>query len=223
MAKAITTEMDSRNLEGAMRQLARLTGRSFRDVVRGETRSILEIAARRVRSAKVATIRKNVEERPFVPIEETFYDAPNRAGVRVTKNGFIRYSTDNRYPDRLWAEMQRRKKESIRNRVAKRGLARKSMLQVAQALGMRINVPSYVQRANDKGRDYPENVFGSERGTYAYTIAGTITRTYDRSIFSAFRSAIRGRTAFFRKNLRDGVFKNAQMIAQKYPGLKVNG
>ena len=215
--------MDSRNLEGAMRQLARLTGRSFRDVVRAEARSIFEVASRRIRSAKVSEIRKNVEERPFVPIEQDFYSARDRAGVRVTANGFIKYSTDNRYPDQLWAEMQRRKKASIARRIKARGLSRKSMLQVAQSLGMKINVPGYVQSASKDGKDYPDNARASESGTSAYTISGQVTRTYDRSIFSAFRSAMRGRTAYFRRNLRNGVFKSAKDIGQKYPGLKSNG
>lgn len=220
----ITIDMESRNLTGAMRQLARMTGRSFRDVVRAETQAALNTAqkSKRMKSASETSITKSIDSRPFFTLHESEYAARDRGDVRVTKNGFVKYSTNRKYPNAIWEKAQAAKDASISKRIKSRGLQRKVFLQLAEKLSLKINVPAYVRNANANGKDYPNDAQAKEHGTVMFTIECEIRRTYQQEIKGALISAIKGRRAFFLKNLRDGVFKNSKTIAAKYPGL-VNG
>lgn len=218
-------EMESRNLTGAMRQLAKLTGRSFNDVVRSETQAVLQKAQSRVKSATKKSVEASIEKRPFFTLHETEYAATDRAGVKISKNGFIKYLKKRRkYPDELWNKFEASKKKSVANRLKSRGLQRKVFLQLAEKLSMKLTkIPAYVRSASANGRDYPDDARARSVFTSSgLTIECELRRAYGQGILGFIQSAIKGRSAFFRKNLREEVFKRAKTIAAKYPGL-VNG
>ena len=186
-----------------MRDLSRVTGVSFAEIIRSETKSILEAAAKKTAAAQVKLIESNVNAQP----------------VR-TLNG-KRYFMKNRYPDTIWKALQLQIKNSIKRRKDARGLSKKSWVQIAEKLGVEISVPNYVAKATSKGGDYPENAQGSEKQEgNAFYIQITNSRTYSPTVRDAIRAAMRGRTNFFKKNLRLGVFQKTSEIAAKYPGLK---
>lgn len=187
----------------AMREMSKITGFSFADIIRAETKSILEAAAKKTAAAQVKLIEANVNAKP----------------VR-TLNG-KRYFMKNRYPDAIWKALQLQIKNSIKRRKEARGLSKKSWVQIAEKLGIEISVPNYVAKATTKSGDYPENAKGSEKQEgNAFHIEITNSRTYSPSVVDALRAAMRGRTNFFKKNLRLGVFQKTSELAAKYPGLK---
>ena len=127
-----------------------------------------------------------------------------------------------RLPDAVWAGIQRQIKDSIARRKAARGLSKKSWQQAAQKLGLDLAVPNYVAQATTPKGDYPENATASERNDgKSFFIQVTNSRTYSPSVLDAIRAAMRGRTNFFKKNMKLGVFRETSKIAAKYPGLKV--
>lgn len=226
MAKSpVKIEMDAANLSGAMRELSRLTGRSFNDVVRSETKAILQRAQSRVKSASKKSIEASIEKRPFFTLHETDYEARDRSNVKMTRNGFIKYSTDKKYPNKIWSEFEASKKESVARRLSAKGLQRKAFLQLAEKLSMNLDkIPGYVRKANVNGQDYPDDARAKSVFTSSgLTIECELRRTYGQGILGYIQSAMKGRVSYFRKNLRDGVFKKADLIAAKYPGLRTNG
>lgn len=206
MGKAVNIEIDAHRLNGALRELSRLTGKDFRTVVRHETGKILEGAAKRTDMATVASIKENHEAQPVTTIAGKIY--------------FL----NNRYPDAVWAKIQSFRAKRLKEKLAARGLARKVWLQIAQQLGIEIKVAGQVVKATTPKGDYPQDASGSEAGSgSAFTIIGTSLRTYAPGIVGALAGAMRGRLVYFRRNLKTGVFLKAKEIARKYPGLYVNG
>lgn len=186
-----------------MREMSRITGLSFAEIIRAETKSILEAAAKKTAAAQVKLIEANANAKP----------------VR-TLNG-KRYYMQNRYPDAIWKALQLQIKNSIKRRKDARGLSKKSWVQIAEKLGIEISVPNYVAKATTKSGDYPENAAGAEKlEGNSFNIEITNSRTYSPTVRDAIRAAMRGRTNFFKKNLRLGVFQKTAEIAAKYPGLK---
>ena len=203
MAKTASINVVASDFTRAMREMAQISGLSFADIIRAETKSILESAAKKTKAAQVKLIKANAEARPVRSL-----------------NG-KRYYMQHRYPDALWASLQIQIKNSIKRRKDARGLSKKSWVQIAEKLGIEISVPNYVAKATTKGGDYPENAQGSEKQEgNAFHIQITNSRTYSPSVVDSLRAAMRGRTNFFKKNLRLGVFKKTSEIAAKYPGLK---
>ena len=187
----------------AMREMSRVTGVSFAEIIRAEAKSILEAAAKKTAAAQVKLIEANANAKPVRSL-----------------NG-KRYYMKNRYPDSLWAALQLQIKNSIKRRKDSRGLSKKSWVQVAEKLGISISTPNYVAKATTKDGDYPENAQGSEKQDgNAFHIEITNSRTYSPSVRDSLRAAMRGRTNFFKKNLRLGVFQKTSEITARYPGLK---
>jgi len=202
---ATTTQIDDRNLNNALRALAKITGMSFRDVVRYETGKILESAVKKTRAAKVAAIRKSVLSRTVTSVQGK------------------RYYMRNRYSDSLWKKIQDSLKRSIRNRLTSRGLSKKSWKQLAEKLGITIAVPAYVAKATARTGDHPSNAKAAEKKSgQQFGIVMVNERTYDPKIVSAIRSAMGSRTAYFKRNLKNDVFKKASDIAARYPGLRAS-
>jgi hypothetical protein len=195
----------------AMREMAKITGTSFQDIIRAETKSILEAAAKKTQAAQVKLITARVQGTVARTYNGKTYLMP---GSAYTSKGW-------KLPDAIWAGIQKQIKNSIAKRKEARGLAKKSWLQVAESLGISINVPAYVEKAKTTGGDYPQNATGAEKTDGSgFFIELTNSRTYSASVRDAIRAAMRGRTNFFKKNLRLGVFKKTSDIAAKYPGIK---
>lgn len=108
-------------------------------------------------------------------------------------------------------------------KIAARGLQKKVWAQVGEKLGLQITkVPQYAQNATAPTGDHPEDAQGGPktRGS-SFSMEGEIFRVYWPGVRSALAGAINGRTGFFYRNLRKGVFDKAETIAKKYPGMHV--
>jgi hypothetical protein len=203
MAKTASINVVASDFTRAMREMSKLTGATFADIIRSETQSILEAATKKTQAAQVKLIKANIDSRP----------------ARTT--GGKTYLMNWRMPDAVWAAIQKQMRDSLKRRKDARGLAKKSWVQAAEKLGLTLKVPNYVSKATAKGGDYPQNAQAEEKQNGAeFFIQITNERTYSRSVIDAIRAAIRGRTRFFQNNLRRGVFKKTADIAAKYPGIK---
>ena len=195
----------------AMREMSKITGFSFAEIIRSETKSILEAAAKKTATAQVKLIETRVKGTVARTLEGKTYLLPGSAHA----------SKGWRVSDPIWKALQLQIKNSIKRRKDARGLSKKSWVQIAEKLGIEISVPNYVAKATTKGGDYPENAQGSEKQEgNAFHIQITNSRTYSPSVVDSLRAAMRGRTRFFQNNLKRGVFQKTSELAAKYPGLK---
>ena len=211
MAKTASINVVASDFSRAMREMSKVTGFSFAEIIRTETKSILEAAAKKTAAAQVKLIQARVKGTVARTLEGKTYLLPGSAHA----------SKGWRVSDPIWNAIQLQIKNSIKRRKDARGLSKKSWVQIAEKLGIEISVPNYVAKATTKGGDYPENAKGAEKQEgNAFHIQITNSRTYSPSVVDSLRAAIRGRTRFFQNNLKRGVFKKTSDIAAKYPGLK---
>jgi hypothetical protein len=209
MAKDFQVTIDDKSMTNALRALQKVTGASFREVVRFETGKILESAIKRTPALQVQKIKENYEKRPVQVVDGKLYFLPASG-------------TKRKYPVALWAKILAAKKRSLDRRLAARGLAKKAWSQLAQTLGIAVKIPAAFSKATHRGKDYPQNATATEnKSGAAFFIQGRNTRLYARGTVAAISRAIKGRTSYFATNLRKGVFKTNSEIAARYPGLSV--
>lgn len=117
-------------------------------------------------------------------------------------------------------------KEQMQELLRRRGLAKQSWLALAEKLGLPVKAPAYVQKATVKQQAYPQKVQSEQsgrRGSFQIKITNSMISMIAANGKGALAKAINGRTGYFRRNLKKGVFGNWQKIAEKYPGMKVSG
>ena len=175
--------IDTSNFSKAMRDLSRLSGVSFKQVIVSETNSILKKTISNQMAADASKIRAR------------------QAKGKISKS-----------------EMQ--------ELLQRRGLAKQSWLAIGQKIGLMVDAPAYVRNAKVKGSLYDQQVKVSEKkvgGLFTLILENRMQTTIKSLGRSAILKAINGRTAYFKKNLRAGVFSKVATIAKKYPGLHVRG
>lgn len=196
----------------AFDEIARSAGVTYEEVVKSETQKILEAASRYTVAAQVRSIEAFVRGTVARTVAGKTY---LMAGSAHAPRGW-------RLRDETWTAVQSQISASINRRKEARGLSKKSWKQIAERLGFDISVPSYVAAATTRGGDYPENAQAREdRNGSDFSITLSNSRTYSASVFDAIRRAMNGRERFFKENIRQGVFRNIETIASRYPGLNL--
>lgn len=204
-----SSQIDATQFNRAVRDLARLTGRSFADVLREEAGKILESASRKTNSAKVSKIREQFNDRSWTTYQGKKYDIKQW-----------------RLPDPLWNEIQQQREARLQKRLAARGLGKQSFFLLARALGITIRVPAYVRKASASGVNLQGNVTGIEQGSGTRYGIEMINRSPVATSAGArgrgaMQRAVNGRVRFFENNVRRGTFLKSRQILAKYPGIKV--
>lgn len=232
MAKpSVTVSVDARAYNQMLRDLSFILGRSvsYRDLVRSETRSILQTTARRTKSASAKAMR----ERYRIPKGR---EKVRGWGAKVDgKTVFLHW----KFTAERWARIvnvSRRAKlidrlgirETQRRIIATRGLAKQSWLHLAVALNMFINVPGYVYEARTlRGKVPLINARATQQfgegpiGFIEINNRSPSANNRGSGGRGALNGAIRGRINFFNRNLREGAFRKASDIARAYPGVNV--
>lgn len=218
--------IDTSKFNAMIQEIARKGNVTEEEVLVSEVEKILEATLRNTKTSTVASIRATSENSDFSMQPESLYTPKRgRKGVNVTKGGFIAYYLRNRYPESLWAAMSARRKTSLIAKLKARGLARKSWLDIAQKLGLRIKFPGYVATAiASTGKEYPQNTRVSfQRRTGKLQIAFENSQPTVNKIGGgqALQRAVDGRYKFFIQNLARGTFESVAKIARAYPGIKV--
>lgn len=179
----MSVKIDTRNFSMAMRELSRLSGISFKQVIISEAGAILKKTISNQMAADASKIRAR------------------QAKGRISKS-----------------EMQ--------ELLGRRGLAKQSWLAIGQKIGLMVDSPAYVKNAKVKGELYDQKVKVSEKkvgGLFTIILQNSMKTTVASRGRMAIIKAINGRTSYFKKNLRSGVFNKVATLARKYPGLKVRG
>ena len=221
------TTIDTTRFNAMVRELGANASVPPEEALVHEVGKVIEVAMNFTSSAQVTRLRSRHDAARFSSQPTSLY-SPRRGRSRVTltKNGFITYYLQNRYPNALWSKIEAARKARLAAAIRARGLAKQSWWEISKALGVRINVPSYVQSAiASTGKRY------SNVSVRLSRTAGKLHITIENSQPTvnlpqvggarALQRAIDGRTRFFIQNLEHEVFKNLAHIAKKYPGMKV--
>jgi hypothetical protein len=183
------------------------------------------------KAASASSIRKRHEAKKFVALPANAYTPTTasglkaRASARITSGGSLLYNLANNYPPALWNIIDRKRKADLERALHARGLAKKSWLYVARALGIPLSTPGYVAKAiPTTGREYPQNITARKQVdqnkiTVSFLNAQPTVNAIGGK--SALQRAISGRVKFFLTNMKTGVFNSMQEVAKKYPGLKM--
>lgn len=204
-------------------QGAGLTATSYEDFLLNEIGRALEGAIRNTASASVAKIKARYSE--FVPMGIDAY-SPKRARRSGNLIGGVNlaYYMKNRYSNELWQRLQARKTQLVERKRAARGLAKKSWLDLAQALGITIEVPGYVSDAiASTGKTY-DNVSVSKElkpGQIRIKIRNAQPTVVNIGGARALQQAMDGRVKFFHRNAENAVFADIKKMIRQYPGLKL--
>jgi hypothetical protein len=132
-----------------------------------------------------------------------------------------------------WARFQahsRQRREMIqktmREKLAARGLAKKSWVQIADDLGLDLGVPKWISGARDpKGRPFKEGLATTlvEQAAFIVEITNSnplvVGRLDGREILAG---AMRDREKAFMIDMEKGVFDDVERRAKRYPGVFVN-
>lgn len=219
-----TATIDTRNFNAMVRELSRKADVPSEEVLVHEVGRVLEAAVEFTPALQVSKLRSRSESARFSSQPASLYSPKRgRHGVKLTKNGFITYYLENRYPNALWSAIAARRKASLAAKLRARGLAKKSWWEIARALGITIKVPSYVTAAvPTTGKTY-DNVSVSlsrSAGKLQITIENAQPTVNLIGGARALQRAIDGRTKFFIQNVGRGVFDDVAKIVRKYPGMK---
>ncbi len=221
MPKQVSS-VDTRQFNQMCRQFAKEVNVPLPAVLKAEVGKVLETAVKYTASAKVSKITKRYED--FVPMGQDAYSPKRirRFGNLIGPN--LIYYMQNRYPRELWSRLLARRRELIARKRAARGLAKQSWLQLADALGVPISVPGYVNTAIPSTGQTYKNVSVSEKATdKGAEISISNAQPTINAIGGAgiLQRATDGRSKYFYENMKRGVFNSLKEVARAYPGMKI--
>lgn len=228
-------QLDSRQFDQSIFDLARITGKTFQKILKSEAGSILSKAMKDTGSASVSNITAHYTYKDPGTNETTIpFVRLNGKKVRVRsirKRGMLvngRWDPKKNNP--LWKPLQDTLKRLMKRAKARRGLSKATWLLVSRDIkGMPPikSVPKYVTKSYNRiGGGVRRAVSGKESGNEDYHI--TIkNKSYTAMApgshggpngYWAFKGAMIGRFLYFQKNLQKRVFNKTSEIVKKYPG-----
>lgn len=240
----VTVEIDTRNFSLAMIQLAQMTGhsRKLQVVIKSETGAIYNGALKRTGKGDRQKItqahtlnnggtgKKRLVKWLYIGGRRVRTNTIAEKGAMATgKSGGKYWDPEKKNPDWILAKQKIAKLKNLRLR--RIGLAKWSWVEMARTAGLTtpMNAPGYVRRAG-LSINVPNQSFRSSFSSKSFPMrsgffiklhhaaraqAGAKTRT-------AFIIAMNGRTSFFRKNVKNAVFDDANTRSRKYGFLNHN-
>jgi hypothetical protein len=245
MSDAMTFTLDSSTFDGGMRELARITGKDFKDVVHHEGHAILKKAIKKTKSASLANIKAHYT---YKGVGTT----PSSVIGHVTLNGKKRRVRSIRYFGR-WVEDKKGRRwdkfkinpefkqldKFLKARMKwakdRRGQSKATWLYIAKRAKLHhfSGLPAYVIKAlNLMPQSLKSQLRGEDHGLASseyYLLIGNAGRTAmapqsrkGPGGYFAFKDAYNGRIAYFKMNMEKGAFETIEEILKKYPGLSVS-
>jgi hypothetical protein len=177
------------------------------DIIRNEVGKVLERAEQLTTAMQVQKVVQRSERSNFTTFQGKVY--------------YLR----NRYPDRLWSAIKKKRADDLKKKLRARGLAKKSWVMIANKLGIKIKAPQYVLRAvATTGQEYYGDVDANEHyDNKKVEIRIENSQPTINAIGGAgiLQQAIDGRVKFYYQNLTHGVFTSLERIIKKYPGMAI--
>jgi hypothetical protein len=205
MADSLRTELITRDFSRMLEDLASIDPTiEFSAVVTAEAISVVGSAMSKTKAATVSAINKREDSR------------------KVLTFGGKAHFISNHWPDYLWSEIQRLRKEHLQTKLGARGLAKQTWFNLASKIGGNIAAPAYVMAANYRGQQYAQNVSEVKAGSaadFSLTIKNDSPLGPGARMENALLNAMNGRARYFEKNMEHRAFATLASRAAKYPGI----
>ena len=222
-----------------MRDIARMTGKSFSNVVKNEAHAILKKSVSNTDAASVKNINAHYDYKGEGPTPPSIITFVRLDGKKTRVRSIRKYGSwkslkkgnkfDKKRINPQFRKLQielRRRKQYAKDR---RGQSKATWIYIAKRAKLKpLTVPAYVQKAFGLfPASLKRKLKGKEVGDKNYHIlihnAGR-TVMLPKSIkgpggYGAFRKAYTGRIAFFKINMKKGVFEKMESTLKKYPGI----
>ena len=200
--------VDATNLNAYLRELQAMSpAREFGQILDHEVAAATTAAIRNTRVAKAGAIRATINSRDWMTYQGK------------------KYYLEHRYPTPLWRQLKAATRKSLQDKLARRGLSKRSWLSAYPALGQPTPaaIPAFVRNANARGRQFANTTI-ARSGTAAKATLALINRGPTAIPAGGRRAIIRainGRASYFRRNMATGFSHTAARRAAKYPGIFV--
>lgn len=215
-------ELKTEKFAKMTQELAQAAGTELEDVVDFEVTRVLDTASRRT---KTASKKKMIEywrwRRRFTKIDGKLIQF--HPGVSK-KTGEV---TNFRYADNLlWARAVVQREDEMNARIARIGTAASTWLEIARILRLPAQGKASARKILKRFGN-PSIATGTRTnrgpGRYSHTIVNRSVLRFWLRFGVLLQKVINGRLGFFRRNFRSGVFRAANQVAAKYPGLRIRG
>lgn len=227
--------------------LAKISGRSFEDVVKAQAGSVLKRVMSKTKAANTAKLNRRARqiaalERGYFKLRDgTALIVGTRTKMRFWKDYSPKTDRPTVYPineARLPNEVWNRYRSAV-NRITPRmrdlakkikgakGLAKSTWLNIAKDFGVDyiLKAPAYVKNAKSTSKKRWKNSDGTEYFTMrdAFVVMRQRYKNLTANGFAAIvlQAAIRARLNAFQRDLKKGVFDDAKKRASNYPGVYV--
>ena len=244
MSDAFSFTVDSSTFEGGMRDLARITGKDFQDVVHNEGHAILKKSIKKTRAASVANIRAHYTYKgvgatpssviPFVTLngKKTRVRSIRYFGRWIEDKKGRRFDKFKVNPE--FKDLAKVLKARLKWAKDRRGQSKATWVYIAKLAKLKpLSAPGYVMKALDlMPQSLKRQLRGKDVGVTTsdyYLLIGNAGRTAmapqskkGPGGYFAFKDAYNGRIAYFKMNMEKGAFETIEKTLKKYPGLSVS-
>lgn len=230
-------EVKTAKFQEMTRELSRAANAQLREVIDHEVGRVLTAAMQRTIGGTPGQRKESVRKIEFTNRRQKWVKRGNSPSYNLNPapitrgyKGKVRAKpgTGIFYPAAVWQRILALNEQRIAGKIAAVGTAAAQWLAVADKLGVKIEGRG-LARTIARGRQLvkPQNAAGARKnvgaGRYSYRIwQGSVLRRWAK-MGAALQSGINGRLGFFQRNFRSGVFRAADTVARKYPGLRVRG
>ena len=237
-------EVDATSFDNGMRDLAKITGKSFQKVIHNEGHAILKKAIQKTEAASPKIIKAHFDYKGEGPTPTSVIGKVTLNGRRVRvrsirKRGAWVTRKKGNYFDKTkinpqFKELQKVLKARFQWAKDRRGQSKATWIYIAKLAGLKpLDAPNYVKKAlallpqslKRKLRGGDVGLNSDKYHLFIFNAGRTVMAPRSRlgpGGFFAFKDAYRGRIAFFKVNMKKGAFETIDKALAKYPGLSVS-
>jgi hypothetical protein len=219
--------INTTNFNRAIAEMSRLSGVDFEQVIKSEIGSVLSATIINTPKATTKSMQKSMELWVFIR-EPSPAKNPQSSLAKGTVYLVGKKRNRNHYPDYIWEWIQMSAEQRMAELKRRIGTAKKSWVLLAREMKISLpkTPPAYVTKSLVNGKELIDKVDYIRKVTI--NKVGFLIRNHTRAAVrgggrAALLKAINGRTGYFHRNVRSGVFKKVGSIAKKYPGFKARG
>lgn len=200
--------------------LKRMTGMSFKDIIKAQAKMILNHA---VKNTPKASVKKIVER--YYPKTLSYRSATGGNEVTTLKENGVMYPLSDQeghrwyYPNKIWRKIHKQSRESVTKRAQKRGLQASQFYLMGRAVGLDVKAQQFVIKAS-------KHISGTARGRATGKVnyelflqsIGVKANSSGNAKF-ALKGSIGARKRHYKEALEKGVFKKVASVKSQF-GLK---
>jgi hypothetical protein len=219
-----------RDFSFVCRELASLTGNDMKTVIDNEVAAILQDTVSKTKIAPLNKIIRDHNKQKYstmrIPYEgtvrgrEQYFTAKANERRGGDASGGLRYKLDNKYPNWLWSKIREERAESLRQKIARGGVAAKHWYEQALQLGYKLSVHPRVKTASHKRPLAVRTTRTSE--TDNYVVSGenySELSTRWAGGAAALQRAVGKRVSLFQRSMKQWAAGKVNLVAKKYPDL----